>query len=357
MHKIQLYILFLISSYISAQEQIFPDLVGDELLSELVNSYKPATVLNYSEAREYMFERLQLQQDSVEGIYTGFKIHLPQNVSSRVWTFENGINTEHIYPRSKGASDGNAFSDLHHLKPCKINVNSARLNHPYKEIDDDITKKWFRRGSFRFEIPIENINEYSELDSTVSSTGFITGDFEPRESVKGDIARSVFYFFTMYRSEAMSADPDYFESMRQDLCRWHILDSASMDEVRFSQLIAQVQDGKANPFVLDCSLALRSYCSDLNLQCVEQTVPVVEIGDKKQMKIFPNPSNGEITIISEVGLSQLSIFNTNGQKVYENNMMGSQSLSLDLNLPLGLYSILARDIKGELYTSRLMIQN
>ena len=95
----------------------------------------------------------------------------------------------------------------------------------------------------------------------------------------------------------------------------------------------------------------------MNLQCVEQTVPVVEIGDKKQMKIFPNPSNGEITIISEVGLSQLSIFNANGQKVFENNMIGSQSLSLDLNLPLGLYSILARDIKGELYTSRLMIQN
>ena len=155
----------------------------------------------------------------------------------------------------------------------------------------------------------------------------------------------------------MSADPDYFESMRQDLCRWHIQDSASMDEVRFSQLIAQVQDGKANPFVLDCSLALRSYCSELNLQCLEQTVPVVEIGDKKQMKIFPNPSNGERTLTSEAGLSQLSIFNANGQKVYENNMIDSQSLTLDLKLPLGLYSILARGIKGELYTSRLMIQN
>ena len=351
------YIFLLFITIGKGQEDILPDLTGEDLLLELVNKYKPSTVLNYSSAREYMFENLQLQKDTVEGIYTGFKIHLPEGVPSRSWTFERGINTEHIYPRSKGASDGNAFSDLHHLKPSKANVNSSRLNHPYKEIDDNITKKWFRKGGSTLSIPEDNIDEYSELDSFVTSSGFILGDFEPRESVKGDIARAVFYFFTMYNAEAMAADPDYFSSMQEDLCRWHVMDKADEDEIRLTELISIVQSDKVNPFVLDCSLALRTYCSDMNLQCDENTVPTIELSDDKEFSIYPNPSNGPISIKSNSKIDRIFIYNSSGQKVYESQKDDAEMYNISLELPFGLYSVMLIDQSGQLNISRLIIQN
>ncbi len=356
MKHIHLYLLLFVFQISDAQDIILPGLNGEELLSELAREYKPATVLNYSNAREYMYENLQLQKDTIEGIYTGFKIYLPENAPSRSWTFENGINTEHIYPRSKGASDGNAFSDLHHLKPSKSNVNSSRLNHPFKEIDDDVTKKWFRKEGATFDIPTEHINEYSELDSFVTSSGFIIGDFEPRESVKGDIARAVFYFFTMYEEEAIAADPNYFESMREDLCRWHVQDPPNLDEMRFSELIAEVQDGKTNPFVMDCSITLRSYCANLNLQCEERTVPTVELSENGPILIVPNPSTGRISITSPIEIKNIDIYDYNGATVYSIDDVQDHTLHIDLNLPLGLYNLMVRDKNGKFYLSRLIIQ-
>ena len=47
-----------------------------------------------------------------------------------------GINCEHTWPQSMGANQEPQKSDLHHLYPCKSNVNSSRGNHPYSEIID-----------------------------------------------------------------------------------------------------------------------------------------------------------------------------------------------------------------------------
>jgi endonuclease I len=38
--------------------------------------------------------------------------------------------------------------------------------------------------------------------------------FEPRESVKGDLARAVFYFYTIHKSQA---DDSYFAEQKQTL--------------------------------------------------------------------------------------------------------------------------------------------
>ena len=296
MKGIILFYLFIIPTFLLSQETILPDLEGNSLLDRLRSEYKPARVLNYADAREFMFENLQVSEDTIEAIYSGYRLHLPKGVPSRSWTFDRGINTEHIYPRSKGASDGNAFSDLHHLKPARAEINSSRLNHPFREIDDSDTKKWFRRDEFTFDIPNEQIDEYSELDSTVLSSGFIVGEFEPREEVKGDIARSVFYFYTMYRDEAISADPDYFEEMKDDLCQWHLADPPSRLEIEWSEMIGTVQDDKPNPFVLDCSVALRSYCQDLKANCSNQTVATIETAEESSIKIFPNPATDLVKI-------------------------------------------------------------
>ena len=51
--------------------------------------------------------------------------------------------------------------------------------------------------------PSQNRDKYSESASSV---------FEPREEVKGDIARAIFYFYTMY---SIVADDDFFENQKE----------------------------------------------------------------------------------------------------------------------------------------------
>lgn len=52
-----LLIIFIFYTQLNAQSHIpvFPGLTGDDLLTEVVNEYKPSTVLDYGEARDLMY--------------------------------------------------------------------------------------------------------------------------------------------------------------------------------------------------------------------------------------------------------------------------------------------------------------
>jgi len=200
------YLLFLcIGSSTILHAQIFADLEGEDLFEATVKEYKPNFVETYSVARTLMYTQIYNEGDTVSTIYSDHKLHLPPNTSSPIQFLAmnaqaNGINTEHIYPRSKGAKEeyGNAFSDLHNLAPARWAVNEARSNFPFGEVEDAKTDCWDygdQKISDRSELPEGMEASFSEVDNPNSFNGI----FEPRESVKGDIARSVFYFYTMYR--------------------------------------------------------------------------------------------------------------------------------------------------------------
>ena len=226
------------------------------------------------------------------------------------------------------------------------------MNHPFREIDDIDTKKWFRRADFTFEIPDDSIDEYSELDSSVLSDGFIVGEFEPRESVKGDIARAVFYFYTMYTEEALEADSDYFAEMQSDLCQWHVMDPADDLEIRNTNLIAVVQDDSPNPFVLDCTLAIRAYCPEIEASCSNQTVATIETAESASISLFPNPTTSSFEIVSPIKIARVELYNSIGKKVlsksYSNEAIGLGSL------PSGLYEVLLHSDKN-VFSSRLKV--
>ena len=194
-----------------------------------------------------------------------------------------GMNTEHAYPQSKGAADGNARSDMHHLFPARIPVNEARGDVPYLDIPDAQTQKWFRGAQVFLTMPAQNKDLYAE---------FRTGSFEPRESVKGDLARAVFYFYTMYRSQANLADPNFFELQRPTLCQWDAQDPADAAELVKTWRIAPYQEGKPNPFIVDCTLAHRTWCPEVAANCVlgarEPFVPA-----NLAMRLSPHPATAQ----------------------------------------------------------------
>ena len=238
------------------QQTLFPGDSSYTLIQKLVLNYKPAVVPDYSQARIKMYTQIYNEKDSVECVYTGHKLYLdPQSTDPIGYLAKNGnangINCEHSFPQSKGAETGNARSDMHHLFPARAQVNEARSNYPFGEINDNQTDTWYYRSYSQSFKPVQMIDEYSES---------INGLFEPRERHKGNVARALFYFFTMYE---LQADRSFFESMKSTLCQWHLKDPVDSTVWNRSMLIGSYQENKANPFVLDCSLARRCYCPGL----------------------------------------------------------------------------------------------
>ena len=228
------------------QEIIGEGLQGQELIQYLTNNYKTSDVLSYNSARDAMYGYIDNENGSVKCIYTEFSVNNVPSNNPRPYIHENGLNCEHLWPQSLGAGNSPMKSDLHHLRPCKENVNSSRGNKPYDESNDSQTQTWFWLSYQLDNPPSQNIDKYSESAS---------GVFEPREEVKGDIARAMFYFYTMY---ANVADDDFFNQQKDILYQWHLDDSIEQAEISRTMEIANYQD-YPNPFILDETLVQRCY--------------------------------------------------------------------------------------------------
>ncbi len=317
------------------------DLEGEALLDKLRDDYTTSVVLDYNTARDTLFSQVYMVNDSLSGIYTNMRLYLDpsKDPTSSVYMggSTNGINTEHCYPKSKGAKNGNAKSDMHHLFPSRTGTNSDRSSLPFGEINDSNTKKWYYKNIVRSQKPNNNIDLYSE---------WINQSFEPRESVKGNIARAMFYFFTIYHDKAIAADPSFFASQRATLCQWHIQDPVDSTEWGRSMKISTYQDDIANPFVLDCSLAQRAYCPEITTDCYPNGIENVEnILDFNMEQNYPNPFINKTVIpidFNKSGYAYLSLKNILNQEttilIDGKVSAGHKDILVDLPLAPGFYT-------------------
>jgi endonuclease I len=252
------------------------------------------------------------------------------------WAYNNGIDTEHTWPQSKGAVV-NAKSDMHHLYATRREVNSARGSFPFAEIPDIHTDQWFRKTQILSSIPSSHIDEYSEKDVNGNSSFF-----EPREDHKGNVARAMFYFYTMYEQEANSADPNFFPIQKDVLLEWHRYDPVdSLESVR-TGLIAGYQDGRTNPYVLDSSLVQRAYFpGTTGINNDEKST----ISEFVLFQNYPNPFNPTTVISWQFAVGSfvnLSIYDIAGQKIItlvnDYRPAGSHQLEFDaISLGSGIY--------------------
>ncbi len=283
-------LLLLLATYLQAQTfgPIFPGLSGQELLDNLFDAYRPNVVLDYAHARDTLFARvLAKDDDTLRCIYTNYALYLDPTQDPTQYVYLNGIstgmNTEHAYPQSKGATAGtNGNSDMHHLFPARIPVNEARADKPFADIPDAQTQKWFLGTQISSSIPTQNINLYAESNAAA---------FEPREVAKGDVARAIFYFYTMYRNQANAADPDFFELQRPTLCQWNQQDPADGAELTKTWRIAAYQEGKPNPYIVDCTLANRTWCPTVAPSCAVGTQEAATL-PALQLRVLPQPVSG-----------------------------------------------------------------
>jgi len=289
-------ILFLLGSLPFGQDVIGDGLYEEGLIEFLQDNYMTGTTLGYTNARDTMYLRIDRIDGQVKGVYTNYAVDLPDTgVDPSTHLYENGMNCEHVWPQSLYEGDEPIKSDMHALRPCKDNVNSSRGNKPFGENSDSQTDTWFWMNQSQSSIPTSNIDEYSESE---------TAYFEPREDRKGDIARTMFYFYTMYSE---MADDDFFEEQKEVLKTWHELDSADEEEIMRTWQIASYQQNKPNPFILDETLIERAYFYD-----------GVLIGDLNE--------DGLLNILDLVMLVNIILYDENGSPAADVNGDGTYNV-------------------------------
>lgn len=189
--------------------------------------------LGYSTARGYMYGYLDNENDQLSCVYGGFQVPW---VAGNTGTNPAPINCEHTVPQSFYGGVEPMKSDIHHLFPSYDSWNTTRNNYAFAEIADHLTTKWMYLDQSQTSVPSSDIDLYSEVYSQT---------FEPREDHKGDCARAVFYFYTMYPTQAglIGSVGDL-----TTLYLWHLQDPPDAKEMLRNDGIDTYQ-GNRNPYV------------------------------------------------------------------------------------------------------------
>ena len=330
-------VLSVFSSITRGQTIIGEGLFGQELWDFVIDNYKTSNTLGYTDCRDTMYAVIDIKEgNQLTGVYSGYTITLDMNQDPSANAYEQGINCEHTFPQSLGAGDEPMKSDIHHLFPTKSNINSSRGNDPFEEISDEETHIWYRNEYSQTSIPTEYIDEFAEKYNPPNQS---EERFEPREEQKGNTARAMFYFYTMYSDVA---DDDFWVLQKETLMDWHYYDEADEMETDRTWKIADYQDGLPNPFVLDSTLAKRIWYPQSNLT-VEYAegwnmvgLPLI-VNDNNYLVQFPNAVEGTLYGYNAIYEEENTLENGKGYwlriSINDSNVFTGEPIS-ELNISL-----------------------
>lgn len=207
--------------------------------------------LSYNVARGKMYNYVDNQNGKVVCVYSGYTETTPLDSSNTNPGVVSRINCEHTVPQSWFDEVVRMRSDIHHLFPTYDTWNSNRGSDPFAEIPDAQTRLWMRDTQSQTTIPTANINEYSEDTDK---------EFEPREDHKGNLARAIFYFYTMHQGQKFDAGKEVITAAAdlQTLYQWHLADPVDARERERNRRVAKSQ-GNFNPYVAYPDLVARAW--------------------------------------------------------------------------------------------------
>ena len=334
------------------QEYIAPNLTGEHLQQYIFQEYSVTNPLGYSGARDQMYGSIDNVNGQIVGVYTGYTI----TSNNRTDAFNKGINTEHVWPQGLFDKDEPMRGDIHHIFPTRIEANSARSNYPFDEIPDSQTDKWFYLSNESSAKPSANLDLHSELDNGRA--------FEPREDFKGNVARAIFYFWSVYQNRAVVKDDlSFFNGMKDVLYDWHKLDP--VDEAEWNRSLgAEQAQGNRNPFVHDSTLVERAYFGGQAVAAEYIRQQDFDQG-KKEIRLlqnYPNPFNPSTTISFELtapDFIRLSVYSMLGQPVAVltegQYSAGWHNIAFDADqLPSGMYYYRLEQLSGVASFTRRM---
>lgn len=157
----------------------------------------------------------------------------------------NGWSREHVWAKSHGdfGTSTGAGTDVHNLKPADVSINSTRNNRDFDNGGDAVTDS----------SPPTGYDGSTDCFKTSTT-------FEPPDSLKGDIARIIFYMVVRYEGENGEVDLEMvnyadsspsgepYHGVQSTLYSWHVADAVSSFEQNRNDVIYSYQ-GNRNPFI------------------------------------------------------------------------------------------------------------
>ncbi len=204
-------------------------LTGDDLKGELNSIIKGHTVFSYDRVWDALIDTDEDPDnpDNFILIYTGRS--LPKTAEYPLW------NREHVWAKSHGdfGTSSGPGTDFHHLRPSDVSVNGDRGHLDFDNGGNEHS---------------EAIGNYSDSDS-----------WEPRDEVKGDVARMIFYMAVRYEGddgyvdleveEGVNTYPNPLHGNLSVLKQWNIDDPVTDFERNRNNVIYNDWQGNRNPFI------------------------------------------------------------------------------------------------------------
>jgi len=287
---------------------------GSQLKSALNDIISGHTTYPYSSSGTDVWDILKTaDQDpnnsaNVIGIYSGFSMDAAAEYNNG-----DGWNREHVWAKSRGdfgTSEGPG-TDCHHLAVADISTNSARGNR-----------------NFGYGDSYYNDTQGFYSGSTLSKTSSTQDVWEPRDEVKGDVARMMFYMATRYEGENGDIDLELTETLLGSgdksplhaklsiLLEWHQQDPVSAAEIQRNEVIYSYQNNR-NPFIdhpeYVCEIYSCSTSGGNNAPYFTSSpVTSVEAGNNYSYTITTTDSEGDNVSIAATTLPNWMNFTDNG---------------------------------------------
>lgn len=311
------------------------ELAGDSLKSSLYDIIKGHTEFPYTSSNTDVWDILKETDRDVNDsknvilLYSGWSVDASQEYNSgKGWT------REHVWSKSRGdfGTTKGAGTDAHHLRPADVTVNTAKNN------------RWFDTCSTSY---IDNgvvTGSYSSSDEWV---------WQPRDEVKGDVARMIFYMATRYEGEngepdleivdyiPLKSTNDSIYSKLSTLLQWHLEDTVDAWERRRNDIIYYDYQNNRNPFIDHPEYA------DLIWSSVITSVNEKQFGE---LRVYPNPVKDYFKIDLEEKIDSVEVFDNMGRKIMVlRDVLSSGNIDLT-SLPQGVYIVNVHTAKGVVST-------
>lgn len=327
------------------------------MVSDLTNLIYPHIRQSYDLFDENVVEQV-LQADTVGGekvvfceysnqpyLYTG--AFAPSGGGG--WNV-SGFSREHIFPRSwmqtNAVSGTFEHDDYHNLALANNNdVNEKRSNYPLGNVVSGANNIWFESKRGR------------DANNNIV--------YEVRDEFKGDVARAIFYMSVAYNGKsgswAFNDLPSLGPNQNIDLLKeWHFQDLPDKLEIAKHEFIYDLQNNR-NPFIdfpelVDCinfrTLTHSGECPIDSFLSINRNFSI------ENVKIYPNPSNQNVTIEIDENAKIISveIVNSIGQKVHEVSKPMINNILIDTSkLKNGVYFVNIYTTEG-LHVEKIIIE-
>ena len=245
-------------------------------------------------------------------------------------------NREHTFPRSRGGFNSIDLDDIVDGKDVFWNTTADSLRHGNSDAH-----------ALRAADGPENSSRGNQFYGQYNGPSGTLGKF------KGDVARSIFYMAVRYNAlSVVNGYPEGITGQFGDLATlldWHRNDPPDDYEMNRNNVVYTWQFNR-NPFIDQPDLVEYLWGNSVG-QVWSQSLSVNE-KEVTTLKVYPNPTTGNVFINGINSKTTVGVFSLDGRKIktyviYKND-------SLKLNMPSGIYLLkVSSDYKTE--TKKIII--